>query len=823
MFGDHGGMHPLRMAVTLACGIGAAAVSVPLRDGPPIEAAFSMFRLVFPKVRVVSPIDAEDNPGPHASVPLVSAKDAAFLSVPAALAVAVSVQRLCGRKNIRLRGSRNARVTAFAANAINDPPARGYFPPRPTPLLDSLGDEGPQGLRSMTVEQLKEVAEEVRWQVLDAVSVSGGHLGAGLGVVELTVALHAVYDTPRDELCWDVAHQCQPHKVLTGRRRRIYTLRQGGGLSGFAKRKESVYDAFGAGHSSTSISAAVGFQTARDRLGKQGHSVAIIGDGAITGGMAWEAMNHAGGMKSKIVVILNDNGQVSLPTFYNKVETPVGALSETLAGTQTQSTGLRIQDNIARIETSTAFQSARQFAKAASKSLFPGALSSAAAKLDEYTRDFVKTVPFQGSGAGSKGELFEQLGFYYVGPIDGHNIETLVEVLRNIKQDHENGTLQKPVFLHVKTQKGKGYLPAQQARDKLHAVKPKFNIPSLPSVGGSIKVAAPDPLTKVFADALVKEAERDDKIVAITAAMPGGTGIGIFEKRFGPARTFDVGIAEQHAVTFAAGLAAGGLKPFCAIYSTFLQRGYDQLVHDVALQNLPVRFILDRAGLVGADGPTHGGTFDLSYMACVPNMLICASADEAELANMVHTLAKIDDYPTALRFPRGNAYDDVEMPVEPRFLEPGKGRIAREGRDGTLAILSIGSRLRECMKAAEQLEEFGVSATVADARWVKPLDTKLLKWLATDHRALITVEENSICGFAAVVQQALFEEGLLDGVGKEPLVVRSMMLPDRWIDHDDQDLMYDDAELNARHIVAKAVVALQRAGVKVEARDLKAA
>jgi len=665
----------------------------------------------------------------------------------------------------------------------------------------------------MSVEQLKELAEEVRWQVLDAVSVSGGHLGAGLGVVELTVALHAVYDTPSDELCWDVAHQCQPHKVLTGRRARIYTLRQGGGLSGFAKRSESVYDAFGAGHSSTSISAAVGFQEARVRMGRPGHSVAIIGDGAITGGMAWEAMNHAGGLKSKMVVILNDNGQVSLPTFYNKVKTPVGALSETLAGAE-PTTGLRIQDNIARIETSGAFQSARQFAKAASKSLLPGQLSSAAAKLDEYTRDFVKTVPFQGSGSGSKGELFEQLGFYYVGPIDGHNMETLVEVLSNIKRQHEDGTLQKPVFLHVKTQKGKGYLPAQQASDKLHAVSPKFNVPK-PAAAAAPK-PQPPPLTKVFAEALVREAEADEKIVAITAAMPGGTGIGIFEKRFGPQRTFDVGIAEQHAVTFAAGLAAGGLKPFCSIYSTFLQRGYDQLVHDVALQNLPVRFVLDRAGLVGADGATHGGTFDLSFMGCVPNMLICASADEAELVNMIHTLAGIDDRPSALRYPRGSAYGDLELPSEPRFLEPGKGRIAREGRDNSLAILSVGSRLRECLKAAEQLEDMGVSATVADARWVKPLDAKLLGWLASDHRALITVEENAIGGFSAQVQQALLEGGFLDGRGREPLVLRSMVLPDRWIDHDDQHLMYDDAELNASHIVAKALAVLDRVGVKVE-------
>lgn len=720
----------------------------------------------------------------------------------------------------RLQKGSKGRV---ALNAVGTPtvppgtPSRGYFPPRATPLLDSLGDEGPKGLRRMSVEQLKEVAEEVRWQVLDAVSVTGGHLSAGLGVVELTVALHAVFDTPSDEICWDVAHQCQPHKVLTARRSRIYSLRQGGGLSGFAKRKESAYDAFGAGHSSTSISAAVGFQEARERLGRPGHSIAVIGDGAITGGMAWEAMNHAGGIKSKIVVVLNDNGQVSLPTFYNSVVTPVGALSETLAGTKVEPTGLRIQDNIAKLETSDMFQSARQFAKAASKQVLPGPLKNAAAKLDEYTRDFVKTVPFSGSGAGSKGELFEQFGFYYVGPIDGHNVETLVEVLSNIKRQHADGTLQKPVFLHIKTQKGHGYAPAQQASDKLHAVNPKFNLPKTPSPPSTKPKS--EPLTKIFGDTLVREAERDEKIVAITAAMPGGTGIGIFEKRFGPQRTFDVGIAEQHAVTFAAGLAAGGLKPFCAIYSTFMQRGFDQVVHDVALQKLPVRMILDRAGLVGADGPTHGGTFDLSFMGCVPDIYLCASSDEAELVNMIHTLAKIDDMPSVLRYPRGDAYGDVEMPAEPRFLEPGKGRIAREGRDGTLALLSVGDRLRECLKAADILEKMGISATVADARWIKPLDTKLVSSLASDHRALITVEDNSIGGFAAHVQQALLEGGYLDGVGKPPVVLRSMMLPDRWIEANVPTLQYDDAGLNAKQIVEKALMVLGVIGVKLPERE----
>jgi len=737
---------------------------------------------------------------------------------------------LVGRRHKRHRqrgGARRVVATgqesATAAPAI---PTRGHFPERATPLLDSLGNRGTAGMKHMNVEQLKELAEEVRWQVLDAVSVTGGHLGAGLGVLDLTVALHHVYDTPRDEIIFDVAHQCQPHKVLTGRRDRIYTLRQGGGLSGFAKRKESEYDAFGAGHSSTSISAAVGFEEARKRLGTPGHSVAVIGDGAITGGMAWEAMNHAGGLKSKIVVILNDNGQVSLPTFYNRVKNPVGALSQTfgnadmeLAGEAHEGesgTGLRIQNKIASIETSRTFQSFRGMAKAFSKTL-PDPVSGAAAKIDEYTRDFVKSVPFQGSGAGSKGALFEQLGFFYVGPIDGNDVETLVEVLSNIKQDHEDGAIDKPVLLHIKTKKGAGYEPAQIASDKLHAVKPKFNLPK-PPVDESAPPAppAPPPLTKVFAEALVAEAEQDDKICAITAAMPGGTGISIFEERFGPERTYDVGIAEQHAVTFAAGLAAGGLKPFCAIYSTFLQRGYDQLVHDAAIQDLPVRFIIDRAGLVGDDGPTHGGTFDLSFMACVPNMLICAPADEVELVHMVHTIAKIDDHPTALRFPRASAYGDLEMPTERKFLEPGKGRVVREGTDGSIALLSVGGRLRECLQAAEALEEqFGISATVADARWVKPIDADLVNWLARDHKVLITVEENAIGGFSAQVQQTLLESGALDGKDGDPVVLRSMVFPDRWIEHNKPQLQYDDAGLNAPQIVDKAIDALERAGVNL--------
>jgi len=751
-----------------------------------------------------------------ATEPLTSTATMSFVGAASVAAVAVA-----GRPRKQRR--RQRRAVGVAAMPQEDEeegivlPTRGHFPEKPTPLLDSLNNEGTQGMRAMSVDQLKGLADEVRHQVLDAVSVTGGHLGAGLGVTDLTVALHHVFDTPNDEICWDVAHQCQPHKVLTGRRDRIFTLRQGGGLSGFTKRKESEYDAFGAGHSATSISAAVGFAEARKRLGKKGSSIAVIGDGAITGGMAWEAMNHAGGLKSKVIVILNDNGQVSLPTNYNSVNKPVGALSETLANHQ-PSSGLEAQGNFAKMETSSSFQQGRNWLKDATKSLLPKPLSSAAAKLDEYTRDFVKTVPFQGSGSGGKGELFEQLGFYYVGPIDGHDMETLVEVLSNIRDQHGQDVLQKPVFVHIKTQKGKGYVPAQEADDCLHAVQPKFNLPKDTSALPSETVKPTQPsLTSIFANALVKEAEQDEKIVAITAAMPGGTGVSIFEKRFGPDRTFDVGIAEQHAVTFAGSLAAGGMKPFCCIYSTFLQRGYDQVVHDVALQNLPVRFIIDRAGLVGADGPTHGGTFDLSFLGCVPNMLICAPSDEAELVHMVHTLAKIDDAPAALRFPRGNAYGDLEMPEKPEFLEPGKGRIVRQSGDGSIALLSLGGRLRECLAAADKLEQWGISATVADARWAKPVDAELVAKLAREHRALITIEDNAIGGFSAQVQKVLFDGGFLDGHADSPaLAMRSMTLPDRWIDHNTPELQYKDAELTAADIVAKSTALLNRVRIGVE-------
>jgi 1-deoxy-D-xylulose-5-phosphate synthase len=612
--------------------------------------------------------------------------------------------------------------------------------------LDSLNDEGPDKLRDMSFDNLNNLAEEVRWQVLDAVSVTGGHLGSALGVVDLTVALHHVFDTPSDEIVWDVSHQVYPHKVLTGRRGRIYTLRQQSGLSGFCKRSESEYDAFIAGHSSTSISAALGFQVARDLKNEQGHSVAVIGDGAITGGMAWEAMNHAGGIQSKMIVILNDNGQVSLPTVYNNVDEPVGALSVSL-------------------------QNGEQV-----------------------------------------GELFEGFGFSYVGPIDGHNMETLVDVLQNAKNNHAEGLVEKPILLHVKTQKGKGYAPAEVASDNLHAVRPNFNKKVEMSTPLHREKAAERPaLTTVFAESLVKEGERDEKIVAITAAMPGGTGVGIFEKRFGSERTFDVGIAEQHAVTFAAGLAASDFKPFVCIYSTFLQRGFDQVVHDVALQNLPVRFVLDRAGLVGGDGPTHEGAFDLSFLACIPNLKICAPANEVELVHMTHTLAKMDDCPSVMRYPRASSSTDAELPDEPLYLEPGKGRIVREGSDGVVAILSVGSRLGEALKAAQRLESWGINATVADARWVKPLDGDLVTQLAESHRVLITVEENAIGGFSAQVSHLLHENGAFDGIEKKPLVFRSMMIPDRFIEAaEDPSLQYDDAELNASDIMAKIFTALNQ-------------
>ncbi|MDE2578987.1 MAG: 1-deoxy-D-xylulose-5-phosphate synthase [Hyphomicrobiales bacterium] len=621
-----------------------------------------------------------------------------------------------------------------------------------TPLLDRI--KVPADLRQLPESDLRQVADELRTETIDAVSVTGGHLGAGLGVVELTVALHHVFDTPRDKIIWDVGHQAYPHKILTGRRDRIRTLRMGGGLSGFTKRAESDYDAFGAAHSSTSISAALGMAVARDLGAENNNVVAVIGDGSMSAGMAYEAMNNAGALKSRLIVILNDNDMSIAP--------PVGAMSAYLARLASGS-----------------YASLRQTVKQIASHL-PKPLYERAKRAEEYGRGFV-----------TGGTLFEEMGFYYVGPIDGHNLDHLLPVLKNVR-DMPSG----PVLVHVVTQKGKGYAPAEASADKYHGVttfdvvtgaqaKPKANAPSY---------------TRVFADSLIQEAEQDDRIVAITAAMPSGTGLDIFGKRF-PARTFDVGIAEQHAVTFAAGLAAEGYKPFCAIYSTFLQRGYDQVAHDVDLQKLPVRFAMDRAGLVGADGPTHAGAFDIAYLGCLPNMVVMAASDEAELVHMVATAVAYDEGPIAFRYPRGEGVG-CEMPARGEILEIGKGRIVRQG--SKIAILSLGTRLAEALHAAEDLEQRGFSTTVADARFAKPLDIGLVRRLAANHEVLITVEEGSRGGFGAYVLHQLAEDGMLD----RGLKVRSMTLPDAYQDHDKPEKMYAAAGLDARGIVAKALLAL---------------
>ena len=620
-------------------------------------------------------------------------------------------------------------------------------------LLDAIGT--PADLRRVTEKDLKQVADELRAETISAVAVTGGHLGAGLGVVELTVALHYVFDTPNDRLVWDVGHQAYPHKILTGRRDRIRTLRQGGGLSGFTKRAESEYDCFGAAHSSTSISAGLGMAVARDLAGEKRNVIAVIGDGAMSAGMAYEAMNNAGAMNSRLIVILNDNEMSIAP--------PVGALSAYLA----------------RLISGRTYTSLREIGKQFAKRM-PKVIEEKALRVEEYARGFL-----------TGGTLFEELGFYYVGPIDGHNLDHLVPVLRNVR-DVETG----PILLHVVTQKGKGYPPAEASRDKYHGVV-KFDV----TTGKQAKAKSNAPsYTKVFGESLVKEARKDDKIVAITAAMPGGTGVDIFGKEF-PERTFDVGIAEQHGVTFAAGLATEGYKPFAAIYSTFLQRAYDQIVHDVAIQRLPVRFALDRAGLVGADGPTHAGSFDLAYLGCLPGFVIMAAADEAELVHMVATQVAIDDRPSALRYPRGDGVG-VDMPEFGRPLEIGKGRIVREG--SSIALLALGTRLQECLKAADMLAAQGLSATVADARFAKPLDTALVLRLAKEHEVLITVEEGAIGGFGAFVMQTLAENGALD----RGLKVRCMVLPDRFIDQDSPAAMYAAAGLDAKGIVAKAFEAL---------------
>ena len=638
-----------------------------------------------------------------------------------------------------------------------------------TPLLDTINV--PEDLRKLKPTQLQQVANELRAETIDAVSVTGGHLGAGLGVVELTTALHYVFNTPDDILIWDVGHQAYPHKILTGRRDRIRTLRQGGGLSGFTKRSESEYDPFGAAHSSTSISAAVGFAIGRDFKRKKNNVIAVIGDGSISAGMAYEAMNNAGASDSRLIVILNDNDMSIAP--------PTGAMSSYLS----------------RIVSSKEYRGIRHIAKEFAN-LFPRRLKEAARKAEHYARGMV-----------TGGTLFEELGFYYVGPIDGHNLEHLVPVLENVRDAPEGG----PVLIHVVTQKGHGYAPAEASADKLHAVQPKFNV-----VKTEAEKAAEAPkkkiptYTQVYAKGLIAEAEADNRVLAISAAMPSGTGLDIFGKRF-PERTFDVGIAEQHAVTFAAGLACEGFKPFCTIYSTFLQRAYDQVMHDVVLQKLPVRFMMDRAGLVGADGATHAGAFDLAYLGCLPGIIIMAAGDEVEMMHMVATAAAIDDMPCALRYPRGEG-TGLELPERGQVLAIGKGRIVKEGTK--VALLNLGTRLGECRKAAAELDARGLSTTIADMRFAKPLDMDMIRMLAGEHEVLITIEEGSIGGFGSHVLHYLANEGFMD----RGLKIRSMTLPDIFQDHDTPVKQYDQAGLNAKHIVAKALEAFgQEAAAKAAA------
>lgn len=633
-----------------------------------------------------------------------------------------------------------------------------------TPLLDTINT--PADLRALQPAQMKQVADELRAEVIDAVSVTGGHLGAGLGVVELTVAIHYLFDTPDDRLIWDVGHQCYPHKILTGRRDRIRTLRQGGGLSGFTKRSESEYDPFGAGHSSTSISAGLGMAVANQLSDdKRKNVIAVIGDGSMSAGMAYEAMNNAAAADQRMIVILNDNDMSIAP--------PVGSMSGYLS----------------RLISGKGYQGLRNAAKGLTKHL-PRQIEEAARKIEEYTRGMV-----------TGGTLFEEMGFFYVGPIDGHNLDHLLPVLKNVRDADVDG----PILVHVVTQKGKGYGPAENAADKYHGVA-KFDV-----VTGKQAKATPNApsYTKVYGETLTKLAETDDKITAITAAMPSGTGVNIFAERF-PDRAFDVGIAEQHAVTFAAGMACEGYKPFCTLYSTFLQRAYDQVVHDVVVQNLPVRFAMDRAGLVGADGATHAGAYDIAYLGCLPNIVLMAAADEAELVHMTTTAWAIDDRPSAFRYPRGEGVG-VEMPAEGQVLEIGKGRILREG--GKIAILSYGTRLAEAMLAAEDLAARGLPATVADARFAKPLDHALIADLARNHEVLITIEEGSIGGFGAMVLQHMAGQGLLD----HGLKVRTMALPDALIDHDKPDIQYAKAGLDAQSIVKTALGALGLSEAKVRA------
>ena len=631
------------------------------------------------------------------------------------------------------------------------------FEERSNPLLDRI--VVPDDLRSLPEDMLPELADQLRKEVIDAVSVTGGHLGAGLGVVELTVALHYVFHTPDDKLIWDVGHQSYPHKILTGRRDRIRTIRQGGGISGFTKRAESTYDPFGAAHSSTSISAGLGMAVARDLQARTNNVIAVIGDGAMSAGMAYEAMNNAGAMDSRLIVVLNDNDMSIAP--------PSGALSRYLARMTSSGTYLHLRDI------------AKQLAKR-----LPKEWERRAARMEELSRTYW-----------SGGALFEELGFYYVGPIDGHDFNQLLPVLQNVRD-----TKQGPILIHAVTKKGNGYGPAEASADKYHGVG-KFNV-----VTGALdkpKAKAPS-YTKVFAESLVQEARKDDRIVAVTAAMPDGTGLNLFADEF-PDRTFDVGIAEQHAVTFAAGLAAEGMKPFAAIYSTFLQRAYDQVVHDVAIQKLPVRFAIDRAGLVGADGPTHAGSFDIAYLGCLPGVTIMAAADEVELRHMVATAAAFDEGPIAFRYPRGEGWG-IALPEKGSPLEIGKGRTVREG--SSVALISLGGRLQECLSAADRLARCGLSATVADARFAKPLDQELMRQLARHHEVLITIEEGALGGFGSHVMQFLSLEGFLDGKVK----LRSMFLPDTFIDQDKPEAMYAKAGLDADGIASMVFAALGREG-----------
>ena len=622
-------------------------------------------------------------------------------------------------------------------------------------LLDKINY--PKDLRKLKKDDLKKLAQELREELIDAVSVTGGHLGAGLGVVELTIALHYVFDTPSDKIVWDVGHQAYPHKIITGRRNKIRTLRQGGGLSGFTKRSESEYDPFGAAHSSTSISSTLGMAVANSLSKNSNKVVAVIGDGAMSAGMAYEAMNNAGATKSNLIVVLNDNDMSIAP--------PVGAMSSYLARLLSGKTYFSLRETVKLIT-----------------SAFSKRFKDKAGKAETLMRDIV-----------SGGTLFNELGFYYIGPIDGHNLDNLIPILNNVKNSKYNG----PILVHAVTKKGKGYKPAEESKDKYHGVS-KFNVVT----GEQSKTKSNLPsYTRVFADTLVKHAENDRKIIGITGAMPSGTGLDIFAKKF-PDRMFDVGIAEQHAVTFAAGLATEGYKPFAAIYSTFLQRAYDQVVHDVAIQKLPVRFAIDRAGLVGADGPTHAGSFDITYLSTLPNFVVMAASDEAELVKMINTSVSINDRPSAFRYPRGNGLG-VTLPEIDEILEIGKGKIIKEGKK--VAILSFGARLQESLKAASALQIKGISTTVVDARFAKPLDQKLIIDLCLNHVVLITIEEGSIGGFGSHVFHMLSEKGLLD----KGLKIRSMILPDQFIEHDTPANMYKTAGLDAKSIEQKVLDTLK--------------